>query len=211
MTATIAEQLHPSLLAQLQIGTLQAAGSTLPGGLDEIVTTSELYMKWSFLTQELHLTKPWLGIPLSTLSKGTGINLSQLFSQATSSSPLNESQMLAGASDVRKVGTGTVNGVPVTEYTGTLSLKKGIANLSGSVKAQVQKEITAAGLTTASFTVWIDAQNTMRKAIIVEHGTSLNETITVTVDTLNQPVKISIPTAGQTSPLPSSAQSSLNS
>ena len=104
MTATMAEQLHPSLLAEVQIGTLSAAGSTLPGGLDEIVTPSALYMKWAFLTQELHLTKPWLGIPLSSLSKGTGINLGQLFSQATSSSPLNESQMLAGATGVRKVG-----------------------------------------------------------------------------------------------------------
>jgi hypothetical protein len=58
MTATMAEQLHPSLLAEVRIGTLQAAGSTLPGGLDEIVTPSTLYMKWSFLTQELRLTKP---------------------------------------------------------------------------------------------------------------------------------------------------------
>jgi hypothetical protein len=211
MTATMAEQLHPSLLAEVQIGTLSAAGSTLPGGLDEIVTPSTLYMKWSFLTQELHLTKPWLGIPLSSLSKGTGINFSQLFSQATSSSPLNESQMLEGATNVRKVGTGTIDGVAVTEYTGTLSLDKGIGYLSGSVKAQVQKEITAAGLTTATFTVWIDGSHTMRKAVINEDGTDLTETITVTIDTLNQPVNIAVPTAGQTSPLPSGALSGLGS
>ncbi len=211
MTATMAEQLHPSLLAEVQIGTLQAAGSTLPGGLDEIVTPSELYMKWSFLTQELHLAKPWLGIPLSSLSKGTGINFSQLFSQATSSSPLNESQMLAGASDVRKVGTGTIDGVAVTEYTGTLSLDKGLQYLSGSAKAQVQKEIAEAGLTTATFTMWIDGQNVMRKAVINENGTNLTETITVTIDTLNQPVNIAVPTAGQTSPLPGDALGSLNS
>lgn len=211
MTATMAEQLHPSLLAEVQIGTLSAAGSTLPGGLDEIVTPSALYMKWAFLTQELHLTKPWLGIPLSSLSKGTGINLGQLFSQATSSSPLNESQMLAGASHVRKVGTGTIDGVAVTEYTGTLSLDKGIQYLSGSVKSQVQKEITAAGLTTATFTVWIDANNTMRKAVVHENGANLTETVTVTVATLNQPVNIKVPAADQTSPLPSSALSGLSS
>ena len=211
MTATMAEQLHPSLLAQVQIGSLSAAGSTLPGGLDEIVTPSALYMKWSYLTQMLHLTKPWLGIPLSSLSKGTGINLSQLFSQETSSSPLNESQMLAGASDVRKVGTGTVNGVAVTEYTGTLNLQKGLQQLHGSVKSQVQKEITAAGLTTATFTVWIDANHTMRKAVIKENGANLTETITVTIDTLNQPVNIQVPAADQTSPLPSSALGGLSS
>ena len=135
MTATMAEQLHPSLLAEVNMGTLSAAGSTLPGGLDEIATPSTIYMKWPFLTQELHLTKPWLGIPLSAATKSTGINFSQLFSQATSSSPLSESQMLAGATSVRKVGATTIGGVAVTEYTGTLSLDKGLANLSGSVKA----------------------------------------------------------------------------
>jgi hypothetical protein len=209
MTATMAERLHPSLLAEVRIGTLQAAGSTLPGGLDEIVTPSTLYMKWSFLTQELHLAKPWLGIPLSSMSTSSGINFSQLFSQVTSSSPLNESQMLAGASNVRKVGTGTVDGVAVTEYTGTLSLDKGIQYLSGSAKSQVQKEITAAGLTTATFTVWIDGKRVMRKAVINEDGTNLTETITVTIDTLNQPVNIAVPAASQTSPLPNSALSSL--
>jgi hypothetical protein len=211
LTATMAEQLHPSLLAEVQIGTLQAAGSALPGGLDEIVTPSTLYLKWSFLTQELHLTKPWLGIPLSSLSKGSGINFSQLFSEATSTSPLNESQMLAGATGVRKVGTATIDGVAVTEYTGTLSLDKGIAYLSGSAKALVQKEITAAGLTTATFTVWIDGKRVMRKAVINENGANLTETITVTVDTLNQPVNIAVPAAGQTSPLPDGALSSLGS
>ena len=86
-------------------------------------------------------------IPVSALSKSTGINFSQLFSQATSSSPLNESQLLAGASDVRKVGTGTIGGVPVTEYTGTVSLNKGLQYLTGSFKTAMQKEIAAAGLT----------------------------------------------------------------
>jgi hypothetical protein len=211
MTATMAERLRPSLLAEIQTGTLHVAGAALPGGLDEIVTPSTLYLKWPFLTQELHLAKPWLGIPLSSMSKSSGINFSQLFSQATSSSPLNESQMLAGATDVRKVGTGTLDGAAVTEYTGTLSLDKGIAYLSGSAKALVQKEITATGLTTATFTVWIDGKRVMRKAVINENGANLTETITVTVDTLNQPVNIAVPAAGQTSPLPDGALSSLGS
>jgi hypothetical protein len=155
MTATMAEQLRPSLQAEVQIGTLSAAGSALPGGLTELLTPSNFYLKWSFLTQELHLAKPWLVIPVSAMSKSSGVNLGQLFSQATNSSPLNESQMLAGASDVRKIGTGTINGVPVTEYTGTVSIQKGLQYLSGSAKAAMQKQVAAAGLSTATFTVWV--------------------------------------------------------
>jgi hypothetical protein len=209
MTATMAEQLHPSLLAQVQIGTLSAAGSALPGGLTEVLTPSDLYLKWSFLTQELHMAKPWLLIPVSAMSKSSGVNLSQIFSQATSSSPLNESQLLAGASGVRKVGTGTIGGVPVTEYTGTVSLDKGMQYLSGSARASMQKEVAAAGLTTATFTVWVDGQRVMRKAVITEHGTALTEVITVAISTLNQPVRIQIPAAGQTTSLPAGALGSL--
>jgi hypothetical protein len=209
MTATMAEQLHPSLLTEVQIGTLSAAGSALPGGLVEIVTPSTLYMKWSFLTQEMHMTKPWLAIPFSSLSKGSGINFSQLASEATGSSPLSESQMLAGASGVRKVGTSTIDGVPVTEYTGTVSIDKGMQYLSGSAKAAMQKEVAAAGLSTATFTVWVDGQQVMRKAVITENGTALTEVITVAITSLNQPVSIPIPTADQTTPLPSSDLGSL--
>lgn len=209
MTASMAEQLHPSLLAEVQIGKLSAAGSTLPGGMTGLLTPSTLYLKWSFLTQELHLAKPWLVIPVGAMSKSSGINFSQIFSQATSSSPLNESRMLAGATNVRQVGTGIMDGVPVTEYTGTFSIDKGLQYLSGSAKAAVRQEVSAAGLSTAKFTVWIDAQRVMRKAVITESGTALTETVTVTVTSLNQPVSIQIPPVGQTTTLPSSALGSL--
>ena len=211
LTASMAERLRPSLLAAVQIGTLSVAGQSLPGGLSEVVTPNDLYLKWSVLTQELHSGKPWLVIPVSALGKSSGVNLSQLFSQATNSSPLNESQLLAGASGVRKVGTGTLDGVPVTEYTGTVSLDKGMQYLSGSSKAAMQKQIAAAGLTTATFTVWVDGQRVMRKAVITEHGTALTEVITVAISTLNQPVNIPVPAAGQTTRLPSGALSSLGS
>src|ERR1700728_2223076 len=36
MTASMAEQLHPSLLAEVQIGTLSVGGQSLPGGLSEV-------------------------------------------------------------------------------------------------------------------------------------------------------------------------------
>jgi hypothetical protein len=195
----------------VQIGTLSAAGQSPPGGLSEIITPGNLYMKWSLLTQQLHTTKPWLAIPVSALSKSSGINLSQLFSQATSTSPLNESQLLAGASGVRKVGTGTMDGVPVTEYTGTVSLDKGMQYLSGSSKAAMQKQIAAAGMNTATFTVWVDGQRVMRKAVITEQGTAVTEVVTVAISTINQPVNIQVPTADQTTALPSGALGSLGS
>ena len=207
ISAAFAEQLHPSLLASVNIGTLSAGGQSLPGGLSEILTPSTLYMKWSFLTASLHLSKPWLAIPLSSVSQKSGVNLGQIFSQLQSSGPLTESQLLAGATSVRQVGTGTIDGVPVTEYSGTLPIDKGIGYLSGSVKAQVKQAMAAAGISTAKFTVWIDGQHLVRKSLVTESGKSVTEVITTTITSINKPVNITIPSASQTSPMPSSALS----
>lgn len=208
MSATFAEQLHPTLLASVNIGTLSAAGQSLPGGLSEILTPSTLYMKWSFLTSSLHLSKPWLAIPLSSVSQKSGVNLGQIFSQLQSSGPLTETRLLGGAKSVHEVGTGTIDGVAVTEYSGTLPLNKGIGYLSGSVKTQVKQAMAAAGISTAKFTVWIDGQHLVRKSVVTESGKSVTEVITTTVTSINQPVNIAIPSASQTSSMPSSALSS---
>lgn len=209
MSASFAERVRPSLLARAEIASLDAGGSSLPGGLTEIITPGTFYMKWPFLTRALHLTKPWLAVPVATLNSRSGVNFSQIFTQAQSGGPLTQSAMLAGAANVRKAGTGTVDGVPVTEYTGTLSIARGLRHLSGSTKSAVQKELTAAGITTARFTVWIDAQHTVRKAVITEDGSSMTETIITTITSINQPVNVQVPAASQTAPLPGGALGSL--
>jgi hypothetical protein len=210
MDASFAEQLHPSLLAEIDVNSMSSAGTSLPGGMTEILTPDTLYMKWSYLTQLIHTGKPWLAIPLSTLDK-SGVNLSQLFSQASGSSPLAESQLLGGATSVRKVGSGTVAGVAVTEYTGTLSLDKGLTYLSPSLRSQVRKQLDSAGITAATFTAWIDGNNTVRKATIKETGTGLSETVTITITSIDQPVKVQAPAASQTSSLPTGGLGSLGS
>jgi hypothetical protein len=203
LTAAFVEQLRPSSLVSVDIPTLSSTGMSWPGGLAEIVTPSTLYVKLSFPTQEAHSTKPWLAIPLSSLSQISGIdlNLSQIFGQATSSGPLSESQLLQGATSVRQVGTGSVDGVPVTEYTGTISLDKAMTYLSGSARTALQQAITAAGFSTASFTVWIDGQHIARKLVVTEAGTSVTETVTTTITSINEPVHITLPAASQTTTL----------
>jgi hypothetical protein len=207
MTGTLAEQLRPTLLVSESIGTFRAAGTSLPGGLTELLTPTGVYIKWSYLTQQLHLAKPWLVIPLSTLSKGAGINLSQALSQATSNGPVTQSQMLAGATSVRQVGTGTFDGVPVTEYTGTVSLDKALSYLPSSSKAGVEQLIKASGLTTEKFTVWVDGEHVLRRAVITLDGKAVTESISTTITSVNQPVAVTVPPASETSTLPGGALS----
>jgi hypothetical protein len=142
-------------------------------------------------------------IPLARLSTGSGVNITQLLGSLTGSGPTTESGLLAGATAVRKVGTGTIGGVPVTEYSGTLSMDKALAALPAATRTQLQPSITAAGFKTATFTTWIDGSHTVRKTVVSESGTALTEVTTTTITSINQPVTITPPPASQTQALPS--------
>ncbi len=208
LTATFAEKLRPSLTGSVTYQSISSAGTALPGGLSAVITPTEFYLKWSYLTQALKLSKPWLAIPVSQLSQSSGINLTQVFGSAAGGSPLSGSQLLSGASSVHQVGTGSVGGVPVTEYAGTIDLDKSLAALSGTTKTQLQQAIAKEGFKTGTFTVWVDGSDQIRKEVATVSGTALTEVTTTTITSINKPVEITIPAAGQTTTAPASSLSS---
>jgi hypothetical protein len=199
VAGTMSEEVHPSRLSEFTFSTLKAAGVSLPGGLSEITTPTEVYVQQSELSMLLHTNKQWLGLPVSALSSSSGFNLGSLFSQSDTSSPLTMTQLLAGATGVRKVGTGTVDGVPVTEYTGSYSLATSLDKLPASVRNSASSAFKQAGLDSgdASFTVWIDAQNIVRQETTEISSSTFNENVTFTVTGVNQPVAITAPPASQ--------------
>jgi hypothetical protein len=204
LTGTVTERLHPSLIAEADYSSFTAAGHSFPGGMSEVITPDSVYIKLSLLTQALHTSKPWIAIPLSALSKASGINLSSLFNELQTSSPLSQSQLFAGATNVRKVGTGTIDGVPVTEYSGSVSMAQALTRLHADLRSSLGSDIKKAGIKSAKFSEWLDAQNQVRKVIVTESGSQFSETISTTVSSINQPVHIRKPAAGQTTTLPAS-------
>lgn len=204
LAGTVKEQLHPSLIAEADFSKFGIAGQSFPDGLSEIVNTKAVYIKLSLPTQALHTNKTWIAIPFSALSKASGVNLSSLFNQLQTSSPLSQSQLFAGATNVRKVGTSTINGVPVTEYSGSVSMTAALAKLPASLRSSLGSAIKKANITTARFSEWLDAQNQVRKVTVTESGSSISETITTTVTSINQPVSIKTPAASDTESLPAS-------
>lgn len=209
LAGTISEQLHPSVMAEADFSTFSAAGQSIPGGMSEIITTSSLYLKLAMLTQELHTTKPWLEIPFSALSKASGVDISSLFSQLQTSSPLDQSQLFAGAESVRAAGTAVVDGVPVTEYTGTVSMSKALAKLPASLRTTFGQDLEKAGISSVKFTEWVDAQHHVRKTTVTETGGAISEVITTTITSINQPVNIQVPSPAETNSLPASVLNSL--
>lgn len=204
ISGTFTEQLHPSLLARVDIGAFNMGGQSVPGGMSEVLTANSFYLKTSMLTQALHTSKPWIEIPFSALSKATGVNLGALLNQLQTSSPLTQTMMFAGATGVRTVGTGVVDGVPVTEYTGSVSMTEAIAKLPASLRTSMGQQVRKTGISSMRFTAWVDGQHRVRKEVITETGSSFSETMTFTIGSINQPVSIQVPSASQTTTLPAS-------
>lgn len=204
LSGTMSGELHPSVLFDASIGTLTAGGSNV-GPMDEILTSKALYLKMALLTQQLHASRPWVEMPLSALSAKSGISLSSLLGQAQDSSPLTQAQLLAGASGVTKVGTGTIDGTPVTEYAGTITLARAIGSLPAATRAAVEQATASTGIKSVSFKVWVDGQHEVRQEVVSESGTSVTETVTITLTSVNQPVTISAPPASQVTPISASA------
>jgi hypothetical protein len=207
MSGSFSEVIRPQLEAELNIPTLSASGQSVPGGLSEIVTTQAAYVKLSSLSS-LTGGKTWLKLPFSEVSKALGTNFEQLIQQAQNNSPLTQAQLLAGATGVRVLGTGTVDGVAVTEYSGSFPMSAALSRLPASLRSQVQQQASAAGITSASFNVWLDDQQQVRKLILVEHGSKEDLTTTMLITSINEPVSIQIPPSGDVATIPESALSS---
>lgn len=201
VSGTIKGQRQPSLLEEFDASSFHMIGQDI-GPMTEIVTPKAFYMKTPMLSAGLH--KPWLELPFSEL-KGKGAALSQLLNQAQSGDPLSDARLMAGAKNVRTVGTGTVEGVPVTELTGSESATAALAKLPASARATLGQEMEKLGVGQIQYQAWVDGQHNIRKMIVKEIGSTLNETISMTVTSINQPVHISLPPSGQVATIPASA------
>jgi hypothetical protein len=201
MSGTLKQQTEPSPLAVADFSTVSVQGQTIQGGLEEIVNNSGLYLKMATLAKETG--KPWVEFPASGLSKVDGTSFSQLL-QNGSNDPLLQAQMLSSSTNVKKVGTATINGVPTTEYTGTYPISAGLAKLPAAGRGKIASQLQQMGLTTEQFTVWLDGQQQVRKVVTAAKGTSESVASTIVVTSVNQPVSVTLPPASQVTVAPAS-------
>ncbi|HEY2577115.1 MAG TPA: hypothetical protein VGI74_12490 [Streptosporangiaceae bacterium] len=200
LAGSIQIRLQPSLLASEDFSTLTVNGRSVPGGIQEIMNSQTIYMKMALLQQALG--KPWVRVPYAELRQATGLNLGQLVQQVQDYNPMVQTQMLAGAKDVKTAGTQTIGGVKTTEYTGTYTMSAAMAKIPSSFRSLMQKQVQSMGLGLVQFKVWLDAQHQARKLITVEPGKSTQITVTVQVTGINQPVSVTYPPASQVATIP---------
>ena len=187
LAGTLSEQVQPSPLVEVR--------TTVPSGLEAILAGNTAYLKLGALTQTAG--KPWIKAPISALETSTGASLAPLIQQLQASDPLAQSQMFTAATDAREAGRATINGIPTTAYSGTYNLADGLAKLSPSQRASLQSDMGSSGITATRFTVWVDSKDQVRKISLVEVGKSTQIDIVLVIVSLNQPVQIQIPPAGE--------------
>jgi hypothetical protein len=204
ISGTMEEQSQPSLLLVMKYASFSLQGQAVPGGIQEIINSSDIYLKMAQLSRLAG--KPWIKMPLSGISKASGVNLSQLFQQAQNNNPLVQTRMLASSTNVRKAGTATIDGVQTTEYTGSYPLSAGLAKLPADLRAKIAPQMQAMGLgPSETFKIWLDNQQQVRKLITSNRGSQEQATSTIQVTSINQPVSVTLPPASQTATVPASA------
>jgi hypothetical protein len=202
-TGTIQMQRVPSQLFSENLS-ISADGRTLP--VTEIVSANAIYLREATLSRETG--KPWLEISFSSLEGGLGSTLARLFQSAQNANPLEQAQMLAASKNVRAVGTQVVDGVQTTHYMGSFTPSAAINTLSPSLRTAV-RPILSAITGDIRFNAWIDAQHQVRKVTEAETVGGQPVTVTINVTSVNQPVHIAVPTAGQVATLPKSGASGI--
>jgi hypothetical protein len=201
---------EPGPFNELAVTSYQRDGKdVLPGGSDSVVTPTVYYIRTAVLSRYYHTTKPWV-----ELTPATFLTVSAKLRNSTPSAPGGTFSgdpmfgvgLLTTSTDVRAVGTGSVNGVRVTEYEGAYSVASGIAyitaTLGSTFTASAVKQVTAMGLTTVRFRAWLDPQQRPLKLVLIEAGTHMNLTVTQTIMSINQPVNIQFPLASETYVVP---------
>lgn len=200
VSATVAMQLKPTLLAEVRMN-LGPHGMVL----DEILTTRAIYMRLPALPAlPGDRGKPWVKVSLSKLPGG--ITPAKLFAKLRgidplAANPLGVGKLLRLAKNLRIVHGPVVDGVPTTEYAGTIPLP-GLATLFPAAKGNMASAPAALRKTGLPFRVWIDGQDQVRRLMlsIGTHGRSVMLTINVT--SINQPVRIVLPPASKISAVP---------
>lgn len=199
LAGTLAEQTRPVLLARQKYA-VTAAGTTVPGGMETLLTGTAIYVKLGALSRMLG--KPWIKMPFSALKASSGANFGPLIHQMQSTNPLALAQLLPSATSIRPAGTQIINGVPATGYTGTLDVSKAMTRMDPSLKKIIGPAMAAVGITSDRFTVWVDGQHQIRKLVQVETGPRARVTSVMVVTSINQPLHIQVPPASQTAAMP---------
>jgi hypothetical protein len=177
-----------------------------PIGLTELFIAPKAYIKFSGGSgPTLPNGKSWFEVDATGLPADASSPLGALGTTGNPKDLLTSLTAIAGSE--QKLGTGTVRGVPATEYQLNIDPAKTEAKVPSAERASVGKFFQSLGKGTLPVDVWLDGQNLVRRVQLSLRlpggsgalGMSGNPQLTVTMDFYDYgaPVNVSAPPANQ--------------
>jgi hypothetical protein len=167
-----------------------ASGRQIP--VDTIVTGDVFYMRSPVFAQAVTEGKQWIKLDLAALAEQRGIDLSSLLD--ASPTPTNALAYLAGASDVEKVGSESVQGAKATHYEVTVDLQRAASHANGSVRKSLERVLSQSRIKTLPLDVWVDESGYIRRVSYEERsGRREPAQVTMELHDFGAPVSIKPP------------------
>ena len=143
----------------------------------------------------------WIKVPLTGPATSS---VQTVLQNLSGQNPLTKMAMLTAGDHLRTAGTATVDGVPTTRYTGTLSVSNALKHLPASTRALVGSALKMIN-GDIQFSVWIDGSHQIRKLTETESIESETAHVTTTFYGFNQPLAAKVPSASQVVGIPAGA------
>ena len=161
------------------------------GNLKIILTSSGMaFMRSPFFMSAYH--HRWIESSMSNMSSNSGLNLGPLLALLQGSSPMLQTQLFPFGSNMRFMGRSFFGGHRMREYGGHIVLANILSQLSSSMQPMVQSWMNA-GLSMTRFRVFLTPSNTVSKLVLIDTVGNTTFTITLSVNSFNQPMHIAMP------------------
>ncbi|HEY9242809.1 MAG TPA: hypothetical protein VIP48_12545 [Streptosporangiaceae bacterium] len=161
------------------------------GNVKIILTSNGMaYMRSPFFMNAYH--HRWIGSSMSNMSNGSGLNLGPLLALLQGSSPMLQTQLFPFGSNMRYMGSSFFGGHRNREYGGHVVLANILSQLSSNMQPMVQSWMNA-GINMTRFRVWLTPQRMVSKLVLIEVAGNTTFTITLNINSFNQPMHIGMP------------------
>ena len=196
-TGTILAQLRPAVQISADLSLTQGGRRSR---VKEVLTGGALYFHISSLARQFG--KPWVKINPSHRQGSAGALFTQMFRNLQTNTFTAQARLLSVARNTHVAGRQMIQGVPTTEYAGSLEAATALRSLPAGLRKVLSPELQVLGNSTISFRAWIDGQHHTRRMAETEQVNGETVHTTLDIAALNQPVDITVPPAGQTTTQP---------
>jgi hypothetical protein len=180
-------QLHPQLRMSTTVNGVPGTGH-----IQVVVVGQTVYLKLAALASLEG--RPWVELPAS--GSGASTLVHELLQESESGNLATQARLAQITQGVHVAGHQTVDGVPTTEYAGSIKASTALAHLPASLRALIKPMLSdISGRLAVRF--WVDAQHTIRKVSEVETVNGQQVATTIVYRAINQPVQVSVPPASQ--------------